>query len=119
MLRSIKTLKSVVGRSAPQRKFGAPLSEAHLFGIKPGTYQNEGWEPIVYTTYVASFFVLSIGLYFRPTSDLKTWAIDEAKARKAIKDNGGEVEWGVHYGGTAKFHFSQEEVGEIPRASDE
>ena len=31
---------------------------AYLFGVKPGTAKKEGWEAIVYTTYVASFFVL-------------------------------------------------------------
>ena len=60
-----------------------------------------------------------MGLYNRPGADIKEWAKDEAKARNAVKEKGGEVEWGKHYGGMAKFSFEKEEVGAVPSAADE
>mmetsp|Transcript_75327 Transcript_75327/g.151455 ORF Transcript_75327/g.151455 Transcript_75327/m.151455 type:complete len:124 (+) Transcript_75327:35-406(+) len=80
-----------VQRGARPRFFAAQGKEAYLFGVKPGTYQYEGWEGIVYTTYAASALLLTVGLYSRPGIDIKTWAADEAAARKAVKEQGGEV----------------------------
>mmetsp|Transcript_75328 Transcript_75328/g.151457 ORF Transcript_75328/g.151457 Transcript_75328/m.151457 type:complete len:118 (+) Transcript_75328:35-388(+) len=108
-----------VQRGARPRFFAAQGKEAYLFGVKPGTYQYEGWEGIVYTTYAASALLLTVGLYSRPGIDIKTWAADEAAARKAVKEQGGEVKWGVHYGGSKKYSFEKAGVGEVPTNESE
>lgn len=43
----------------------------------------------------------------------------QASARIEMKEKGGEIEWGVHYGGLNKYSFTKAEVGERPTASEE
>lgn len=74
--------------------------------------------------YGAAAFLLTVGLYSRPTLSpsgptFQSWAIDEAKARIKIIENGGEVEWGTHYGGINKFKFEKEGVGAVPTRSQD
>jgi hypothetical protein len=78
--------------SARPRFFGAQQTEqtAYMFGRKPGA-AKEGWEDIVYPCYAASAFVLIFGLAARPEADIKDWAREEALARLAVKEKGGEV----------------------------
>lgn len=75
----------------------AELWGAGIDGKGGGRYN--GWEAIVYPTYIAAGIILVVGVGFAPDTSIKTWASNEARVRLNLEDSGEleETEFGVHY----------------------
>ncbi|KAJ1416952.1 hypothetical protein B484DRAFT_400995 [Ochromonadaceae sp. CCMP2298] len=72
--------------------------EAHFLGIDPNKpYEYEGWEWITGLTYMIVFGVIVVGCNTRSYDTFKTWAKEEAQARRTHISNGGEVTFGTWY----------------------
>ncbi|KAJ1451046.1 hypothetical protein M885DRAFT_570447 [Pelagophyceae sp. CCMP2097] len=90
-----------------------------LFGEQPDT-PWEGWEYIVYPTYIAVLLLGMVGVFYKPDTSIHNWARVEALARLRRKAKGEEVLWGVHYANiptmtySAESPYSKEAVGELP-----
>ncbi len=118
------------GPPVPQ-SMEAKLWGAGIDGLGGGRYQ--GWEPIVYGTYVISAVILVVGLGFAPETSIKEWANAEARTRYNLfldKQEGGEIEKevvmngltgferGVHYNTEErKYKFLQEDLDKMPKTA--
>tara|TARA_B110000305_G_C19075817_1_gene463848 strand:- start:316 stop:648 length:333 start_codon:yes stop_codon:yes gene_type:complete len=94
--------------------------KAKLWG-KDGEKVN-GWEPYVYTSYILAGIILVVGVGFKPDTSIKTWANNEARARKALKQSGlvTEFKFGTHYNDIdKKFSFQVDEIDEMPESNYE
>ena len=111
-----RRLVTGASRAVPRRWLGSHHeTEAKLFADS----QWEGWEPVVYTTYIASAVVLVVGLSYKPQTSILQWAREEAAARLKIEEEGGALEYGTHYAKDAQITFSKDGIGEVPTAEDE
>ena len=96
--------------------------KAELWGVgidgKGGGRYN-GWEAIVYPTYIIASVILVVGVGFAPDTSIKTWANNEARVRLNMKDRGEleeGAEFGVHYNIPEKvYQFEAEDVDQMPR----
>jgi len=86
ILRSQATQSLIVARRSASH--GAPHYNeptGNIFGeptLTPGGKRKwEWWEPIWYFGIYGGMALAAVGLYFKPDSSIKTWALNEAKAR--------------------------------------
>ena len=117
------------GPPVPQ-SMEAKLWGPGIDGLGGGRYQ--GWEPIVYSTYIISAFILIFGVGFAPETSIKSWANAEARTRynmfldmqeegtidKSVPMNGlNGFERNVHYNTEErKYKFLQDDVDKMPKS---
>ncbi|KAF9932459.1 hypothetical protein FBU30_008162 [Linnemannia zychae] len=67
----------------------------YLFGEKPlapgAKRVKEDWEPLMYYGFFGAMAVATVVMYYKPDTNLQTWASKEAKARMLA--NGQSVEY--------------------------
>jgi len=90
-------------------------SEAHPFGLVPGA-PAEGWELITYSTYLACFLLLTVGMSSKENDSFTAWARREALAREEVVANGGEIEFGKYYQNRG---YEETEMDTMPKMKDE
>lgn len=85
-----------------------------MFGEDPDA-PWEGWEPVVYVAYTASFLLLFFGLGYKPQTNIHQWAREEAIARIEAEERGEKVVFGKHYSTFKEVRYEKGEAGEIPQ----
>ena len=96
----------------------ADLWGVGLDGKGGGRYQ--GWEAVVYPTYIAAAVILIVGVGFAPDTSIKTWASSEAAARLNLKDAGAveTFEFGTHYAKEEELYkFAAEDIDKMPTSN--
>ena len=75
-----------MGGQPESQSMKAPLWGVGLDGKGGGRYN--GWEAIVYPTYILATLILTVGVGFAPDTSIKTWANQEARVRINMKRQG-------------------------------
>ena len=111
-----QSIRPVLGRnirnskqSLQRRSFGAGQPESQSMQARLWEGHNvkpEGWEGIVYATYVGATVIITLALGFAPDTSINTWASNEAKVRLDLLKEGkiDKVEFGVHYNSPEKVY---------------
>ncbi|VDB99700.1 unnamed protein product [Peniophora sp. CBMAI 1063] len=85
-----RAARATAPRALASRRYashGAHYNEptGNLFGeppLAPGQKRKwEWWEPLWYFGMYGGMAAAAVGLYFKPDTSIKTWALKEAKAR--------------------------------------
>lgn len=88
-------------------------------GLQPGPRKREAWEGLYYGFMTAATLLVTVGLWFKPNTKIKTWARDEAEVRNEMAENGEEVEYGANHA-QLKYgdSWTREEFGVKPKRGE-
>lgn len=90
-----------LGRARQMGGGGRPDAAGRLFGEKPlPPGQKRAWEDweIMYNGAIwGGFLFVGIGLWYKPQTDIRSWARDEALVRELLTDAGEVLELGRNY----------------------
>ena len=99
-----------------RRRFGAEYEiKDHT---KPPVAPYEGWEPIVYPGFAVAGVMILAGFFVKPNTDINDWALDEAEAREARRENGLAVEYGKVYSSPSAMEFVKPAIGDNPEVAE-
>mmetsp|Transcript_19482 Transcript_19482/g.21127 ORF Transcript_19482/g.21127 Transcript_19482/m.21127 type:complete len:169 (+) Transcript_19482:79-585(+) len=105
-------------------------NEAYPLGLGPD-YKSEGWEVISIGGFIVCFVLLAFDLSDtftflpkRPEETFNDWATAEALARRKVRAEGGEIEFGKFYSKpkdlrTYKYTANDEDEDGVPKLVEE